>query len=35
MDKIQINANLCKKISANKENTTLERALASILIVRG
>ena len=28
MDKIQINANLCKKISANKENTTLERALA-------
>lgn len=28
MDKIQINANLCKKIAANKENTTLERALA-------
>ena len=28
MDKIQINANLCKKISENKENTTLERALA-------
>ena len=28
MDKIQINANLCKKISSNKENTTLERALA-------
>ena len=28
MDKSQINANLCKKISANKENTTLERALA-------
>lgn len=28
MDKIQINANLCKKISANKENTPLERALA-------
>ena len=28
MDKIKINANLCKKISANKENTTLERALA-------
>ena len=28
MDKIQINANLCKKISANKENTSLERALA-------
>lgn len=28
MDKIQINANLCNKISANKENTTLERALA-------
>lgn len=28
MDKIQINANICKKISANKENTTLERALA-------
>lgn len=28
MDKIQINANLCKKISANKENTHLERALA-------
>ena len=28
MDKIQINANLCKKISANKENTTIERSLA-------
>lgn len=28
MDKIQINANICKKISANKENTSLERALA-------
>lgn len=28
MDKIQINSNLCKKISANKENTPLERALA-------
>ena len=28
MDKTQINANLCKKISANKENTTLERAIA-------
>ena len=28
MDKIQINANLLKKISANKENTSLERALA-------
>lgn len=28
MDKIQINANLCKKISANKENTPLERAIA-------
>lgn len=28
MDKTQINANLCKKISANKENTPLERALA-------
>ena len=28
MDKIQINANLCKNISSNKENTTLERALA-------
>ena len=28
MDKSQINANLCKKISANKENTPLERALA-------
>jgi hypothetical protein len=28
MDNIQINANLCKKISANKENTPLERALA-------
>ena len=28
MDKIQINANICKKISANKENTPLERALA-------
>lgn len=28
MDQIQINANLCKKISANSENTHLERALA-------
>ena len=28
MDKNQINANLCEKISANKENTPLERALA-------
>ena len=28
MDKIQINNNLCKKISANNENTPLERALA-------
>lgn len=28
MDKIKINANICKKISANKENTPLERALA-------
>lgn len=28
MDKTQINANLCKKISANKENTPLERAIA-------
>ena len=28
MDKIHINANLYKKISANKENTPLERALA-------
>lgn len=28
MDNIKINANLCKKIYANKENTTLERALA-------
>lgn len=28
MDNIQINYNLCKKISANKENTPLERALA-------
>ena len=28
MDNIKINANLCKKISANKENTTLERDLA-------
>ena len=28
MDKSQINAKLCNKISANKENTTLERALA-------
>lgn len=28
MDKSQINANLCKTISANKENTPLERALA-------
>lgn len=28
MDKSQINANLCKKISSNKENTPLERALA-------
>ena len=28
MDKSQINANLCNKISANKENTNLERALA-------
>lgn len=28
MYNIKINANICKKISANKENTTLERALA-------
>lgn len=28
MDKIQINDNLCKKISANKEITPIERALA-------
>ena len=28
MDKSKINANLCNKISANKENTNLERALA-------
>lgn len=28
MDNIKIKANLCKKISANKENTTLERDLA-------
>ena len=28
MDKTQINTNLCKKISSNKENTPLERALA-------
>lgn len=28
MTEKEINANLCKKISANKENTTLERALA-------
>lgn len=28
MDKSQINANLCKQISANEANTPLERALA-------
>lgn len=28
MDKSQINANLCKTISANEQNTPLERALA-------
>lgn len=28
MDKSQINANLCKTISANEANTPLERALA-------